>query len=102
MVSAVQREREDHERLSRPHWLAHYRERPNADPDSIIGDWFTTTLALAFADSRYALKVETGCLVDIVAPPKFDVRALFGFRVPVEVYRARPQRAERGISRHDS
>jgi hypothetical protein len=71
-------------------------------PNSIIGDWFTTTLALAFGDSRYALKVETGCLVDIVAPPKFDVRALFGFRVPVEVYRARPQRAERGISRHDS
>ena len=40
-------------------WLARYRERVNADPElKVIGDWFTTTFALAFGDSRYALKVE--------------------------------------------
>ncbi|MGB7000381.1 MAG: hypothetical protein WBD96_22745, partial [Pseudolabrys sp.] len=64
-------------------WLAHYRERVNADPElQVIGDWFTTTFALAFGDSRYALKVEKGCIVDIIAAPKFDVRALFGFQAP--------------------
>ena len=69
-------------------WLAHYRERVNADPElKVIGDWFTTTFALAFGDSRYALKVEKGCIVDIVVAPMFDVRTLFGFRAPVEVWR---------------
>jgi hypothetical protein len=49
-------------------WLAHYRERVNADPElKVIGDWFTTTFALAFGDSRYALKVEKGRIVDIIA-----------------------------------
>ena len=69
-------------------WLARYRERVNADPElKMIGDWFTTTFALAFGDSRYALKVEKGRIVDIIASPKFDVRALFGFHAPVEVWR---------------
>ena len=69
-------------------WLARYRERVNADPElKVIGDWFTTTFALAFGDSRYALKVEKGRIVDIIAAPKFDVRALFGFHAPVEVWR---------------
>ena len=69
-------------------WLARYRERVNADPElKVIGDWFTTTFALTFGESRYALKVEKGRIVDIVAHPKFDVRALFGFRAPVDVWR---------------
>lgn len=69
-------------------WLAHYRERVNADSEpKVIGDWFTTTFALAFGASRYALKVEKGCIVEIVAAPKFDVRTLFGFQAPVEVWR---------------
>jgi hypothetical protein len=69
-------------------WLAHYRERVNADPElKVIGDWFTTTFALTFGDSRYALKVEKGCIVDVVVAPKIDVRTLFGFRAPVEVWR---------------
>jgi hypothetical protein len=68
-------------------WLARYRERVNADPElNVIGDWFTTTFALTFGESRYALKVEKGRIVDIVAHPKFDVRALFGFRAPVDVW----------------
>jgi hypothetical protein len=69
-------------------WFARYRERVNADPElKVIGDWFTTTFALAFGDNRYALKVEKGSIVDVVASPKFDVRILFGFRAPVEVWR---------------
>ena len=41
-------------------WLAHYRERVNADPElKVIGEWCTTTFALAFA-KRYALKVASG------------------------------------------
>ena len=69
-------------------WLARYRERVNADRElDVIGDWFTTTFALTFGDSRYALKVEKGRIVGIVAQPRLDVRALFGFRAPVEVWR---------------
>ena len=69
-------------------WLARYREHVNADPElKVIGDWFTTTFALTFGESRYALKVEKGRIVDIVAQPRLDVRALFGFRAPVEVWR---------------
>jgi len=71
-----------------PAWLTRYRDRVNADPElAVIGDWFTTTFALTFGDSRYALKVEKGRIVDIVAQPRLDVRALFGFRAPVEVWR---------------
>jgi len=71
-----------------PAWLARYRERVNADRElDVIGDWFTTTFALTFGDSRYALKVEKGRIVGIVAQPRLDVRALFGFRAPVEVWR---------------
>jgi hypothetical protein len=69
-------------------WLTRFRERANADPElQVIGDWFTTTFTLTFGAQRYALKVEKGRLVDIVASPKLDVRALFGFSAPVEVWR---------------
>jgi hypothetical protein len=68
-------------------WLARFRERVNADPElQVIGDWFTTTFTLTFGVQRYALKVENGRLVEIIASPKFDVRALFGFSAPVEVW----------------
>jgi hypothetical protein len=69
-------------------WLARYRERVNADPElAVIGDWFTTTFTLTFGDARYALEVEQGRIVDIVAAPRFDLRVLFGFRAPVAVWR---------------
>src|SRR5260370_20813859 len=69
-------------------WLTRYRERVNADPElKVIGDWFTTTFALTFGECRYALKVERGRIVDIVAQPRLDVRTLFGFRAPVDVWR---------------
>ena len=69
-------------------WLARYRERVNADPElAVIGDWFTTTFTLTFGEQRYALEVESGRIVDIVASPKLDVRSLFGFRAPVAVWR---------------
>jgi len=69
-------------------WLARYRERVNTDPElQVIGDWFTTTFALTFGDKRFALKVERGKIVDVVASPRIDVRTLFGFRAPVEVWR---------------
>ena len=47
-----------------------------ADPElKVIGDWFTTTFSLAFGDTRYALKIEKARIADIVAAPKFDIRA---------------------------
>ena len=68
-------------------WLARYRNQVNGDAElKVIGDWFTTTFALSFGDARYAVKVEKGRIVDIVAP-KLDVRTPFGFRAPVAVWR---------------
>ena len=69
-------------------WFERYRDRVNADPElKVIGGWFNTTFALAFGEHRYALKVEKGSITDIVASPKFDVRTLFGFRAPLDVWR---------------
>lgn len=69
-------------------WLARYRERVNADPElEVIGGWFTTTFALTFGDNRFALKVDRGKIVDVIAVPRLDVRTLFGLRAPVEVWR---------------
>src|ERR1700735_5317444 len=66
-------------------WLARYRERVNADPElGVIGEWFTTTLTLTFGDSRYALTRAKGKIADIIASPRLDVRAAFGFAAPVE------------------
>lgn len=40
-------------------WLERYRERVSADQEMfVIGDWFTTTLALTFEDDRSALRID--------------------------------------------
>ena len=69
-------------------WLERFRASVNADPElAVISDWFTTTFALTFGESRYALKVERGRIIEIVAAPRLDTRVLFGFRAPVAVWR---------------
>lgn len=69
-------------------WFERYRAQVNSDRElKVIGGWFTTTFALAFGDSRYAIKVEKGQIAEIIPSPKFDVRTLFGFRAPLEVWR---------------
>ena len=69
-------------------WLARYRDRVNADRElSVIGDWFTTNLGLTFGERRFALKIEKGRIVDVIASPRIDVRMPFGFRAPVAVWR---------------
>ena len=69
-------------------WLARFRERVNADPElAVVGDWFTTTFTLTFGAERYALIVQKGRIDDIVASPRLDVRAPFGFSAPVAVWR---------------
>jgi hypothetical protein len=69
-------------------WLARYRDKVNADAElAVIGQWFSTTFTLTFGDARYALKIDQGKIVDIIASPRLDVRAAFGFRSPVEVWR---------------
>jgi hypothetical protein len=68
-------------------WLTQYRERVNGDPElNVIGEWFTTTFTLTFGDNRYALKIDKGKIADIIAAPRLDVRAGFGFRAPIEVW----------------
>ncbi len=69
-------------------WLERFRARANADPElAAIGDWFTATFGLTFGENRYALKVEQGCISEIVAAPRLDTRVLFGLRAPVAVWR---------------
>lgn len=68
-------------------WLARYRDRVNADPElSVIGEWLTTTFSLTFGEARYALVIDKGKIVDVIASPRLDVRAAFGFRAPVAVW----------------
>lgn len=69
-------------------WFDRYVKRVNADPEmGVIGDWLSTTFTLTFGDSRHALVVDKGRIVNVIAAPRFDVRAPFGFRAPVEVWR---------------
>jgi len=69
-------------------WLERYRNRVNADPEmDVIGDWFTTTLTLAFGEHRHALKIDKGKITDIIASPRLDVRSAFGFAAPIAVWR---------------
>ncbi|RDV02233.1 hypothetical protein [Undibacter mobilis] len=69
-------------------WLDRYAQRVNADAEmGVIGDWLSTTFTLTFGDARHALVVDKGKIVKIIASPRFDVRAPFGFRAPVEVWR---------------
>ena len=69
-------------------WLEAFRNRVNADPEmKLIGRWFSTSISLSFGDMRYVLRVDQGCIGDIVANPRIDARAAFGFRAPVEVWR---------------
>lgn len=69
-------------------WFDRYRARVNADPEmGVIGDWLSTTFTLTFGAARHALVVDKGKIVNIIAAPRFDVRAPFGFRAPVEVWR---------------
>jgi len=68
-------------------WLEAFRNRVNADPEmKLIGRWFTTSISLSFGDTRYVLRVDQGRIGDIVANPRIDARAAFGFRAPVEVW----------------
>src|SRR6516164_10061179 len=69
-------------------WLEAFRNRVNADPEmKLIGRWFSTSISLSFGDTRYVLLVDQGRIGDIVANPRIDARAPFGFRAPVEVWR---------------
>lgn len=69
-------------------WFERYVARVNADPEmGVIGDWLSTTFMLTFGDSRNAVVVDKGKIVNVIPAPRFDVRAPFGFRAPVEVWR---------------
>lgn len=69
-------------------WLARYCDRVNADREmAVIGNWFTTTFGLTFGDSRHAIKVECGRIVELVPAPRFDFRMPFGLRAPIAVWR---------------
>jgi hypothetical protein len=68
-------------------WLSRYRERVNADRElAVIGRWFTCAFALTFGESRFALSVERGRIVEVVPRPRLDVRVAFGLRAPLSVW----------------
>ncbi len=69
-------------------WLEAFRDRVNGDREmQVIGGWFTAAVSLSFGDTRYVLRIQEGRIRDIVAQPRLDTRASFGFRAPLEVWR---------------
>lgn len=69
-------------------WLEAFRQKANTDRELlIIGEWFSTTFSVNFGSQRIALKVINGRIEDIIRDPRFDVRAIFGFSAPLEVWR---------------
>ena len=69
-------------------WVEAFRDRVNDDTEMrLIGDWFTTAIALSFGDKRYVLRLDKGRIAEIVAEPRLDTRAAFGFRAPLAVWR---------------
>jgi hypothetical protein len=45
------------------------------------------SISLSFGDTRYVLRINEGRIGDIVANPRIDTRAAFGFRAPIEAWR---------------
>ena len=69
-------------------WMQAFCERVNTDQEmAVVGDWFTTSIALGFGETRYVLRVDRGQIVDVNAAPRIDSRSVFGFRAPLEVWR---------------
>ncbi len=69
-------------------WVEGFRDRVNNDAEMrLIGEWFTTAIALSFGETRYVLRLDKGRIVEIVAEPRLDTRARFGFRAPLETWR---------------
>ena len=58
-------------------WLEVFRDRVNADPEmKLVGEFFTTSIALTFGETRYVLRVENGRIDAIVPTPRIDVRGM--------------------------
>ena len=69
-------------------WIARYRKRVNSDAEmDVIGRWFSSTFAITFGDSRYALQIDRGRIVDVIPGKRLDLRTHFGLRAPVHVWR---------------
>jgi hypothetical protein len=69
-------------------WLDEFREKANTDRElSVIGEWFSTTFSVNFGSQRVAFKVANGRIEQIIRDPRFDVRAIFGFSAPLDVWR---------------
>lgn len=69
-------------------WLEQFRDTVNADEElAVIANWFTTTYSINFGEQRVAFRVNAGKIDDIVRDPRFDIRAIFGFSAPLEVWR---------------
>ncbi len=69
-------------------WLDDFRQKVNADRElAVIGEWFSTTFSVNFGAQRIAFKVANGRIEEIIRDPRFDVRAIFGFSAPLEVWR---------------
>jgi hypothetical protein len=69
-------------------FFAAFQKRVAEDAEMrVIGDWFDTAFSLTFGEKRWILRVEKGRIAAVIANPRLDVRAAFGFRAPVEVWR---------------
>ncbi|HCU89975.1 MAG TPA: hypothetical protein DGR97_08525 [Gammaproteobacteria bacterium] len=68
-------------------WLGEFQKKANADRElGIVGEWFSTTFSVSFGSTRVAFKIANGRVEEIMHDPRFDVRAIFGFSAPREVW----------------
>lgn len=68
-------------------WLDEFRDKVNADRElAVIGEWFSTTFSVNFGQQRVAFKMVNGRIDEIIRDPRFDVRAIFGFSAPLDVW----------------
>jgi hypothetical protein len=69
-------------------WVEGFRDRVNGDAEMrLIGGWFSTAISLSFGETRYVLRLDKGSIAEIVAEPRLDTRAQFGFRAPLATWR---------------
>lgn len=69
-------------------WLQARAAHVNADAEMhLIGTWLSLPIALTFDETKYVLKLDGGKIAEVVAQPRIDERAVFGFRAPLDVWR---------------
>lgn len=68
-------------------WMAAFGRRVAEDRElAVIGGKFDVDMGITFGDLRYVLRIRRGRIEEILPEPRFDVRAQFEMRAPMELW----------------